>query len=213
MNINIAISSYKDFYGTTLKELIPSLIVSGVFRNNIYVFVGGYDKYELLDNDYDVNMYKVPHNSFDFTSLVSIVELDLNYDYWFSMHDTCKVGPAFYEKLKKLSKPNDIMKLTDESKSMNIGIYSNKFINNNSLKILNYKNTSDDVNTFKSKLVKDEDVFIKDAKPLCKSSVKKQTAKDYYSTGIERVVEYYSDLDFYKMKSNWKRKPTYEIKL
>lgn len=213
MNINIAISSYKDFYGVTLQELIPSLIVSGVSRDSIYVFVGGYDKYELLSNDYGINIYSAPHNSFDFTALVSIIELGLVSDYWFCTHDTCRVGSTFYQKLKKLNKSKDTMKLTSEARSMNIGIYSNKFINDKKLEILNYKNTSEDVNDFKSKLVEDEDVFIKNSKPLCTSSIKRESSKNYYSTGVERVIEYYSDLDFYKMKSNWKRKSIYEIKL
>lgn len=167
MKISIAISSHKSFYEVSLKELIPSLLISGVPKEDIYVFIGGYEIYESIDNEYKINMYRVPHNSFDFTALVSIVELKLKRDYWFCIHDTCKVGSTFYQKLIKLSKPELVMRFTQENRSMNMGIYSNDFIVLNNKKILNYKNTSKDINSFKKKLVNEEDIFIKESKGLC----------------------------------------------
>lgn len=213
MKISIAISSHKSFYEVSLKELIPSLLISGVPKEDIYVFIGGYEIYESIDNEYKINMYRVPHNSFDFTALVSIVELKLKRDYWFCIHDTCKVGSTFYQKLIKLSKPEPVMRFTQESKSMNMGIYSDIFITSNREKILNYKNTSNNVNSFKKKLVNEEDVFIKGVKGLCTNGRKTKAPTDYYSTGTQRIVEYFPDLDFYKIKSNWKQKDIYETKI
>jgi hypothetical protein len=213
MKISIAISSYKTFYEKSLKELIPSLIVSGVPKEDIFVFIGGYESYEILDNEYGVVMYKVPHNSFDFTALVSVVELSLDRDYWFSIHDTCKVGPTFYSRLIKLSKPNPTTKFTELGRSMNMGIYSNEFLNKIKNKLIKYKNTSDDLLVFKKKLVKEEDIFLKGSKGLCKTPREIKNPADYYSNGIIRIVEYFPDLDFYKIKSNWKSKDKYEINI
>jgi hypothetical protein len=213
MNIKICISSNKNFYKHSLKELIPSLIVSGVPRTSIYCFVGGHTTYESIPNDYSILMYGVPHNSFDFTGLVSILELDLKNEYWFNMHDTCKVGPLFYQKLLKRSEPLSIMKLTSEGRSMNMGIYSQKFIESNKKDILSYKNIDNDLQKFKKKLIKHEDIFIKKSKSLVSSPRKKSNPKNYYSSGVLRIEEYFEDLDLYKIKSNWKAKDNYEVKI
>lgn len=213
MKLSIAISSHKSFYDKSLNELIPSLIISGVPREDIFVFIGGYNSYETLDNDYGVTMYTAPHNSFDFTALISIIDLSVQKDYWFSIHDTCKVGPTFYGKLLKLAKPNPTLKFTEQGRSMNMGIYSNEFLSKNKNKILNYKNLSNDILSFKKRLVKEEDIFIKKSKGLCKTLREISEPTDYYGNGVKRIVEYFPDLDFYKIKSNWKNKDKYEINI
>lgn len=213
MKLSIAVSSHKSFYDKSLKELIPSLIVSGVPKEDIFVFIGGYNSYDILNNDYGVTMYTAPHNSFDFTSLVSILELSLERDYWFSIHDTCKVGITFYSKLKKLAKPNTITKFTNQGRSMNMGVYSNEFLNQNKTKVLRYKNVSNDLLGFKKRLVKEEDVFLKKSKGLCITPREVSEPTDYYGNGVNRVVEYFPDLDFYKIKSNWKSKDKYETNI
>jgi hypothetical protein len=213
MKISIGISSHKSFCEISLKELIPSLLVSGVPKEDIYVFIGGYETYENVVNEYNVNTYNVPHNSFDFTALVSIIELSIEKEYWFIIHDTCKVGSTFYQKLLKLCKPELMMRFTQEGRSMNMGIYSNNLIKLKKDKILNYKNTSKDLNSFKKKLIDDEDIFIKESKALCANVKKTSKPYDYYSTGTQRITEYYPDLDFYKIKSNWNRKDIYETKI
>ena len=213
MKLSIAISSHKSFYEKSLKELIPSLIVSGVPKDNIFVFIGGFNSYKILDNDYGITMYTAPHNSFDFTALVSIVELSLQEDYWFSIHDTCKVGISFYSKLLKLVKPNPTIKFTEQGRSMTMGVYSNEFLNKNKKKVLNYKNVSNDILGFKKRLVKEEDVFLKKSKGLCKTLREVSEPTDYDGNGVHRIVEYFPDLDFYKIKSNWKSKDKYETNI
>jgi len=63
-------------------------------------------------------------------------------DYWFLIHDTCKVGSNFKnlitENLKDRS-PEKIALTTDPS--MSIGLYSYNFLLSSKTKILNVKNT------------------------------------------------------------------------
>ena len=89
----IAITSNRNFYQATLSKCVGSLVSSGFPASRVYFFIGGYESdYERIDVGYGINAFKCPHNSIDFTSLVSIIEMNLNEKCWFIIHDTVAVS-------------------------------------------------------------------------------------------------------------------------
>ena len=124
--MKIVINSHKNSIASA--HLLESL------KNSIYeiiVVIGGY--YNL--NDYEVTTtgnityIRCNHNSIDFTGLIALVELYDKDDYYFYLHDTCKVGKNFIDKLKSIDLTNVSSIRIKKSFSMNIGIYSQKLIN------------------------------------------------------------------------------------
>lgn len=95
---------------------------------------------------------------------------------------------------------------------MNMGIYSQKLINTFKDFLLSKKNMDDTKRMqFKIDGVNMEDyIFNHDPNnqvldnflnDYCGDKTKGPT--DYYGTGTMRIVEYYPNLDLYKMKANW----------
>jgi hypothetical protein len=89
---------------------------------------------------------------------------------------------------------------------MNIGIYSQKIINDFREFLLSKKNTKEE-DCMHFKLNGDEDYIFhhdKNNKLLDNYSGWISTGPtDYYNTGTMRIVEYYPNLDIYKIKANW----------
>jgi hypothetical protein len=114
------------------------------------IFVGGYyenKEYSIKnDNDYkNIKYIYCNHNSIDFTSFIALTEIDeyRNSDnYYFYMHDTCRIGTNFYKKINI-----DISLITTAKihgrYSMNIGIYSQEIINHFKDFLLTKKNTDE----------------------------------------------------------------------
>lgn len=215
--IKFTISSHIEYIEKTEKYIYNSLINSGINNNDIYIFVGGYDKdsgYKRLDPF--KNKYSSPHNSLDFTGLISILELNLqnSADLWFLLHDTCFVGLRFYEYVKNFDYNNKpYVRLTCDDVSMNMGSYSSNYLNSISEDILKYKNNSD-IQKYKTLLINNEDIFIP-SKDFCYSTTPRATypAIDFFKNNTPRIIEYFSDVDLYKIKANWKIKKEYTIKL
>lgn len=216
MKIKFCISSNKNFYKKTYNLIIRSLLNCGISKEDIYMFIGGEEKYQKIEND--INLFFVDHNSFDFTSLISILDLNLSSDYWFSMHDTCFVGKNFLNILNNFNHDTQAVKLYSELRdSMNIGSYSQQYLNLIKDKILNFKNkdySPEGLNKFKSSLVLNEGLFFKECTVKNYSSYKiKSGPTDFYENGVLRILEYYPELDFYKVKANWEIKNDYEVNL
>ena len=174
------------------------------YKYDIIIVVGGCDviiyETEKIEN---ITYIKCNYSSYDYTSLIALSELysdNLN-DYYFMLHDTCKVGDLFYEKLNKIDLTNVSTIKINQNWSMNIGIYSQKIINQNKEKLLSMKNID------KTNAVVEEDFIFKndinnitlDSYNLCIF----EGPIDYYNSGTMRIVEYYSNIDLYKIKSNW----------
>ena len=120
MKIKICISTCKDYSSQTIPLLLSTLEKSNVNLQDVYVFEGGHNKEEMQDKVY--KHFFVPHNSFDFTSLIEITEKHIESDYWLLLHDTCKVGENFNEKLNSVALDKDKISLIPHP-SMNIGLY------------------------------------------------------------------------------------------
>ena len=90
---------------------------------------------------------------------------------------------------------------------MNIGIYSQKIINKFNDFLLSKKNTNEnECMKYKSINHNEDYIFNNDQnnKVLDNYDGWNYTGpSDYYNTGTMRIVEYYPNLDLYKIKANW----------
>jgi acetyltransferase-like isoleucine patch superfamily enzyme len=91
MEIKIAIATNINFYKHSLPIVLESLVNCGIEKTQIFVFNAGFseEKTEKID---DITHYYLTHNSYEYSPLIEIVEKELVSDYWFLIHDTCKVG-------------------------------------------------------------------------------------------------------------------------
>lgn len=208
--IKIAIASNKNFYKFTLPVIIPSLINVGIRPEDIHVFIAGYDDYsfKFIDN---INYHELDHNSYEYSPLIEIVDKRIQSEYWFLIHDTCKVGPKFKQLLYEIpdSKPD---KIALRSKpSMSIGSYKYDYLLTLKEQLLTIKNTNyseESMMEWKRWGVPNEDwiLWMHQPTPLIYGGTVACEVVDHnnwYNTGTNRRTEYYPVLDLYKNKSNW----------
>ena len=140
-DLRIVISSYKTSYQNSGKKLIESLVQSNAFNSDqIYLVIGGYEKKENFKY-LNCKAIKVNHNSYDHTGLIEIIESGEQSKYWFSTHDTCIAGPNFLSSLLKCKVNKDFVAMT-EMGWLNMGIFSQSFLQKNKSFILSLKNCS-----------------------------------------------------------------------
>jgi hypothetical protein len=177
----------------------------------ILVFIGGYyhlNGYDIKKDD-NITYIHCNHNSIDFTGLISLMELYSKNidDYYLYLHDTCKVGPNFYKKIKSINLTNITSIKIKRFFSMNIGVYSQKLINLHKDFLLSKKNTLDSkCMEFKSVNYNEDFLFKNDPNNIVLNNYNgyiKTKPLDYYKTGTMRIIEYYPNLDLYKIKANW----------
>lgn len=206
-NISICISTTKGYSDKTIPILINSLKKNNIDTNLIYVFEGGWEQYEKIESDF--NYFKVPHNSFDLTALISILELKIIKDYWLLLHDTLELDDTFYYKFRTLKpKGYDCLPLK-KFPSMNIGVYSNSYLIKNIEYILSTKNVDygvESLKKYKSLGVDFEDHLFKITKnkkyinePL--NVFFESKFVNYFSN--ERILEKYNQLGIKKYKANY----------
>lgn len=213
MKIKICVNSVKSYSEKTLPIIIPSLINSGINREDIYVFEGGYHKRNIIQKN-EYTLIQTDHNSLDYTGLIDIVEYEIESDYWFYIHDTCKVGLNFKKLLYNIPKnfPNKIS-LTRKN-SMNIGSYKHLYLMKHKNKLMELKNQ--DYSEKKIKKLKEWNVICEDY--ILHNIMDSETFKynenisDYITIdepswygGNKRIIEFYPQLDLYKAKANYHR--------
>ena len=90
---------------------------------------------------------------------------------------------------------------------MNIGIYSQKIINNFTFFLQQKKNNNENrCMEFKSINFNEDYIFNNDKNNIVLDyycGINYTGPTDYYNTGTMRIVEYYPNLDLYKIKANW----------
>ncbi len=191
-----------------LEHLLSSLRENDINSFPIIIVIGGYyhlDNYEIIEED-NITYIHANHNSIDYTGLITLLELynDLN-EYYLYLHDTCRIGKDFYNKIKSIDL-TDISSIKINKKfSMNIGIYSQAIINQFKDFLLSCKNT-DENKCMQFKMIPEDHIFNNDInnKVLDDYDDWNYTGPiDYYNTGTMRIVEYYPNLDLYKIKANW----------
>ena len=209
--VKFTISSHIKYHQETYKVLVPTLLKTGIPPEDIYFFIGGAEEYTQLEDSNGLRTYTVPHNSIDFTGLVSVVELDLISDYWFLLHDTCYVGPSFYKTVVNTQYTADTIALTSYGHSMNMGAYSWKYLQRNKAKVLSYKNNnSADLQKFKHRLVHEEDSLLTHEISFSKAE-KEDLGVDTFYKGVPRRITHFPEIDLYKLQANWFTKEQYTL--
>jgi hypothetical protein len=207
-----------------LQHLLESLKKNDIYFCDIIVVIGGHfnlSNYEITKSENEnenenITYIRANHNSIDFTGLIALLELYKNNisEYYVYLHDTCRIGKDFYNKIKSLDLTNVTSIRINTRFSMNIGIYSQSIINNFENFLLSTKNTDENLcMKYKIDGVKWEDYIFKNDKNNIilenynSSQYKNRTDPvDYYKTGTMRIIEYYPNLDLYKFKANWGQK-------
>jgi putative cell wall-binding protein len=194
-----------------LNHLLESMKQCEEFKNqDIIVVIGGYynnKDYEIIKED-TITYIKCNHNSIDFTGLIALLELfsKNTEEYYFYMHDTCKVGPTFFKKVNSIDTTNVSSIRIHGRFSMNIGVYSQKIINQFSDFLQYSKNTEESKRMeYKVRAVEDH-IFRNDSTNYILDNnwhYEYTGPTDYYNTGTWRIVEYYLNVDLYKIKANW----------
>lgn len=208
--IKIAIASNKKFYKLTLPIVVQSLMDVGIEPEDIHVFIAGYDNYsfEVINK---INYHKLDHNSYEYSPLIEIVNRELQSEYWFLIHDTCKVGPKFKQLLYDIPHPKPHKMALRSKPSMSIGLYSYDYLMTLKEQLSTIRNTDySEESMMKWKLwgVPNEDwiLWLHEPAPIIYGGVVACEVVDHdnwYGTGITRRTEYYQSLDLYKNKSNW----------
>jgi hypothetical protein len=210
MNIKIGINTNKNFFKFSLPILIPSLIDAGILKDDIHVFNAGYEEYsyELIDG---IHWHFLDHNSIDYNSMVTICEREIEAEYWFLIHDTCKVGLKFKELLYNIPQEKPEKIALKSWPSMNIGTYKYTYLLSLKEQIMKVKNTDyseESLNHWKQWGVPNEDYILwrHSPQPAIYNGNPNWIVTDYdnwYGSTTVRRTEYYPSLDLYKNKSNW----------
>ena len=208
--IKIAVASNKNFKNRSLPIVLPSLLRAGIERDLIHVFIGGYSEYK-YEKNHDVHFHYLNHNSYEYSPLIEICEKQLQSDYWFLIHDTCRVGPEFKNKLFNLPAPLPDKIAMKIRPCMSMGAYKYEYLLSVKDKIMGIKNTdysAASMSKWKDWGVWNEDyILYKTEPPPCiyPSHIQSQGMghHNWYNTGTDRIVEYYPGLDVYKNKANW----------
>jgi hypothetical protein len=194
-----------------LHHLLKSLKENDINYCDVIVIIGGHynlNNYKIT-KDENIRYILANHNSIDFTGLITLLELyshNTN-EYYVYLHDTCRIGKQFYNKIKSIDLTNVSSIKINKNFSMNIGIYSQVIINNFKDFLLSKKNTNEnECMRYKSVNYNEDYIFNNDKnnKLLDNYNAWNYTGPtNYYNTGTMRIVEYYPNLDLYKIKANW----------
>jgi len=228
-SLAIVITSYAGNGSQALDRLLESIRAcpdASCFK--VIVVVGGHDAYDVRSEE-NIVWVHAPHNSIDFTGLIALVELEdderLHSDWYFYVHETCQVGPTFFEKIHNLlsnqiAKNIAVSTVSFPFPSMNIGWYRRDYVLSSRHKLLDMKNLSmsrEEAHRFKALNVRCEDMLFKSNSKKCHAFVDPDKvvseATDVYGTGVPRITELYRSIDMIKYKANWTRRTEFVIDL
>lgn len=218
--IKIAIASSKHFKDKTLPIILTSLLQNDIKEEDIIIFISGYEaNSESIENG--VTYRQLDFNSFEYSPLIDITENDLESEYWFLIHDTCRVGNNFKNLLYNIPNDKPPKIALKECPSMSIGSYSYKYLKTEQDRLAAIKNkdySPHSMSQWKIWGVPNEDYMLWKT-PLDTLVYNENSTWDvvdyenWYGTNTIRRTEYYHSLDLYKNKSNWGQHPTSEMVL
>jgi hypothetical protein len=221
MLIKFAVASNIKFESKSVPIVTQSLIQNGIDPNLIHVFSAGYKEYQYQKTQM-YHYHKLDHNSYEYSPLITIVERQLESEYWFLIHDTCIVGPNFKNIVYSIpeSRPEK-MALTCRP-SMSIGSYRYDYLMSDEVrnKLLQIKNTDyskESMMKWKFWGVDAEDYILHKTEPpahFYSPELQQPHGLDFvvvdynnwYGTDVVRRTEYFRTLDLFKNKSNWTAK-------
>ncbi len=209
--IKIAIATNINFYKSTLPIVIPSLIERGIDPNDIHVFNAGFNQYRYERTPDGIHFHYLDHNSYEYSPLIEIVEKQLSSEYWFLIHDTCKLGPKFKELLYNIPSDRPVKLALKSKPAMTMGTYKYSYLMSVKDKIMSIKNkdySEESMNHWKVWGVPNEDyiMWMTEPTPLIYNNNDNWSVVDndnWFNTPTQRRTEYYPSLDLYKNKSNW----------
>jgi hypothetical protein len=213
VKIKIAIASSINFYQKSLHVIIPSLIECGIEKEDIHVFIAGWGSEGRQDNE-GMTFYQLEHNSYEYSPLIEIVDKELKADYWFLIHDTCKVGPKFKKLIYNIPKNRPEKVAMRPTPSMSIGAYRYDYLMSCKDQLMNIRNTDLSVESLKKWKywgVDAEDYILwkTSPDPAVYDGFGEEDKhhilgyENWYGTNTTRMIEYHPALDLYKNKSNW----------
>jgi hypothetical protein len=207
MTRKLVINSHID-YQKPLELFLNSIQDQPIKQEDILIIKAGGTQYSRL-----ANTIIADNNSFDLTAFITIIDLDLDFEEFFYIHDTCIAGQAFIENVKNLPKTDNSIPLWQNA-CMNMGLYNVKYVKSKKEILLPLKNTNYDkvsIQQAKIQAIRHEGILNNPQKGKFKieTTFKQTGPTDYYGTGIPRVVEHYPTIDIYKIKANYKPEETW----
>jgi hypothetical protein len=224
LKINVCVNTTKSFSEKTIPIIVDSLLDSGIDSKNIFVIEGGYETREVNQRDSHTHIF-TNHNSLEYTGLIDIVEYEMESDYWFNIHDTCKVGKNFKKLLYNIPEELPDKIALRSHPSMSIGSYKYSYLLKHKSRLLDIKNTDysrESLQEWKQRGIGMEDYMLYKLEDSPTYGYNPEISdsgwniienEDWYKTNIKRRIEYHPTLDLYKSKSNWNVKSWMEIDL
>lgn len=207
--IKIAINTSVNYSDKTLPVLLPSLAESGIEMKDIFIFEGGHGarKFKKVN---EVNYFYTNHNSFDYTSFIEILEMEIFSDYWFYLHDTCRVGKKFNRYIRNFPSSEQKCVSPCRGRYANIGLYNMHYLNNSHSFISQFKNTDyskSSLLNIKNKCIETEGKIMLDARPHHiyyqeDADDISSRLEDWYGCG-QRMVIYLNHVDVFKSQANY----------
>ena len=151
-------------------------------------------------------------NNFEISSLIEICEKKIWADYWFLIHDTCKVGPKFKQLLYNNIVNGYPTKVALTNKpSMSIGLYKYDYLLKIGDQLSALKNTDfsdENMQKVKEWAVINEDLVMWDTLPTPNLPIGDHTMRflrmeNWYGGESKRKIEHFNGFDIFKSKSNW----------
>lgn len=192
-----------------------------ISKNAVYIenkekflfIVGAADKEEI-----DRNIIYTKTNSLDFNALIYLVKNPqiIEEDAFFYTHDTCDFGPNFINLMGlKMKEHRNARLFIQAQESAYVGIYSKQKLKDYEKEIMSFYNiekTEEKLNYLKTMVIHNESFLLRENPFLCKE---RQVSGPYdiYNNGVQRISEYFPEIDYYKFKANWFLKRNYELKI
>lgn len=233
MKIKIAITSNANYFDKCFDDCVSSIINSGVNPDDIYMFVCGFEQTTKIENKYNIHLYQIDHNSFDFSAFICILELGIKADYWFLLQDTCRADKDFYSKINSFNfNDYDVVAPTNVGTTMNLGLYKHSFLECVAEVLFSLKNqdySQESLQKFKGLSVTYENIFFKpesldwylkthenvnsliDPKDIKigyfgnKRLIQYNSEiQDYFGNGIKRLKVYFEHISITKYAANFR---------
>ena len=210
-NLKVVINSHKNSK-LAQKKLYENIIELGIHKIVSIVFViGDSENVKDIKDENGVRWVQTLGNYIDFNGILWAADNLESNDCILYLHDTIKFGSN-----RIFNYIDMTTKMLKEHPNMNMGTYVVEDLKKIKDAIeRKYHNL--DANEIKAIGVYDEDIIFRTfqiSTTITNNDPIISGPEDVYGTGTNRIIEYYEEIDLYKYKANWYRKPdgNYELK-